>query len=261
MIGQNVWERDQAKVEPFVAKMGDKMAYRVAMDDTEGNEEGKMAQTWMAAAGQNGIPCSFVVGKDLTIQWIGHPMQMEEVLKQVIAGTYDAQKAAAAEKERNGLFKKLDKVMRAGKTDEALAAIDEFEKTHADEGKLLNGIRFSILLQKKDYDAAYKVAATLGELLKDEPQALNELAWTIAAADGLEKRDLDLAGKLAEQAVKATESKSPEILDTLAEVHFRKGEIDKAVAVETDAVAKATGELKDELQKRLEKFQQAAKTK
>ncbi|MCL4788113.1 MAG: TlpA family protein disulfide reductase, partial [Verrucomicrobia bacterium] len=53
VIGQDVWERDESLVEPFVKKMGDKMTYRVALDDKSDDPEGAMATTWMKAAGQS----------------------------------------------------------------------------------------------------------------------------------------------------------------------------------------------------------------
>ena len=40
VIGQDCWERDEALVGPFVEKMGDKMTYRVALDDKEGGGMG-----------------------------------------------------------------------------------------------------------------------------------------------------------------------------------------------------------------------------
>ena len=46
-IGANVWEREEAKVAPFVKEMGEKMTYRVAMDNKSKAEEGAMATTWM----------------------------------------------------------------------------------------------------------------------------------------------------------------------------------------------------------------------
>src|SRR5215472_5782953 len=52
---------DESAVAPFIKKMGDKMTYPVALDDKDGNGLGKMAQTWMAAAGRNGIPTAFLV--------------------------------------------------------------------------------------------------------------------------------------------------------------------------------------------------------
>ncbi len=44
----------------------------------------------MEAAGQNGIPCAFIVGKDQKIEWIGHPMQMDAVLEQVVSDSWIA---------------------------------------------------------------------------------------------------------------------------------------------------------------------------
>ena len=43
----------------------------------------------MQAAGQNGIPTAFLVGKTGLIEWIGHPMTMDKPLAQVVAGDWD----------------------------------------------------------------------------------------------------------------------------------------------------------------------------
>jgi thiol-disulfide isomerase/thioredoxin len=99
VIGQDCWERDEAAVVPFVKKMGDKMTYRVALDDKSDGSKGVMARTWMEAAGRNGIPSAFLVDKKGVIAWIGHPMALkDEVIEQVLAGTYDVRKAAAEQK-------------------------------------------------------------------------------------------------------------------------------------------------------------------
>jgi len=89
VVGQNVWEREQEKVEPFVKMMGDKMTYRVAMDQLGEGEaaEGVMARTWMRAAGQNGIPTAFIVEKEGRIAWIGHPLSLKESLLEEICDT------------------------------------------------------------------------------------------------------------------------------------------------------------------------------
>jgi len=96
VIGQDCWERDDDLVAPFVEKMGEKMTYRVALDDKADSKKGKMAETWMEAAGRNGIPSAFLVDKKGIVAWIGHPMSLkEEVIEEVLAGKYDGQKAAA----------------------------------------------------------------------------------------------------------------------------------------------------------------------
>src|SRR5512136_2342114 len=72
VIGQNCWERDESLVAPFVKKMGDKMKYRVALDDKASDKKGAMAKTWMEAAGRDGIPSAFLVDTRGKIVWIGH---------------------------------------------------------------------------------------------------------------------------------------------------------------------------------------------
>ncbi len=98
VIGQDCWERDDSLVASFVKKMGDKMTYRVALDDKSTNKKGVMATTWMEAAGRDGIPSAFLVDTHGKIAWIGHPMALkDEVIQQVLAGTYDASKVAKAD--------------------------------------------------------------------------------------------------------------------------------------------------------------------
>jgi thiol-disulfide isomerase/thioredoxin len=87
-IGVSVWEREkdekarEQKVATFVKGMGDQMNYTVATDTAEQF----MAKNWMQAAGQNGIPTAFVVGKDGKIAWIGHPMDgLDQALKKATA--------------------------------------------------------------------------------------------------------------------------------------------------------------------------------
>ncbi|HSU55232.1 MAG TPA: redoxin family protein [Candidatus Dormibacteraeota bacterium] len=87
VIGQDCWERDEKLVAPFVKQMGDKMTYRVALDDKSSAKAGKMAETWMAAAGRNGIPSAFLVDTNGKIAWIGHPMELKEkMIEDVLAG-------------------------------------------------------------------------------------------------------------------------------------------------------------------------------
>ena len=77
-------------LKTFVDKKGDAMAYRVAFD-----ADGSMDRAWMDASGQQGIPCAYIVGKDGTVEWIGHPMEMDGPLTSVVAGSWDRSKAKA----------------------------------------------------------------------------------------------------------------------------------------------------------------------
>jgi thiol-disulfide isomerase/thioredoxin len=70
------------KLKTFVNEKGAEMAYVIAYDSNR-----SMSEDWMKPAGQGGIPTAFVVGKDGTIAWIGHPMNgLDEAIKKAVSG-------------------------------------------------------------------------------------------------------------------------------------------------------------------------------
>jgi thiol-disulfide isomerase/thioredoxin len=92
IAGISIWESSDPtdasyirKVEQFVKSEGDKMDYRVAVDGPQGD----IANAWMKAAGENGIPASFIVGRNGRIAWIGYPAKMDEALQQILDNTFD----------------------------------------------------------------------------------------------------------------------------------------------------------------------------
>ena len=100
-IGQDVWEEDHSAVAPFVKQMGDKMTYRVALDDSSQETNGFMLVNWIRAADQIGIPTAFIVNKQGRIAWIGDPMGLnEKLLNDILSGHYDMTKAAEEYKKQ-----------------------------------------------------------------------------------------------------------------------------------------------------------------
>jgi len=101
VIGQDCWEKDEALVAPFVKQMGDKMTYRVALDDKSKEKKGAMAVAWMDAAGQNGIPTAFLIDTSGKIAWIGHPMRLEEkTIEAALAGAESAKSAKGETRDK-----------------------------------------------------------------------------------------------------------------------------------------------------------------
>ena len=155
------------------------------------------------------------------------------------------------------LSKKLGTSLKQKDWDGAEATVAEMEKSlPAGERDGLGVVRFQILLGRKDYAGAYKLAGSLSDAHPDDASLQNELAWSIAAQPGLEKRDLTLAEKMAGRANQATKGKEPVILDTLARVQFMSGKTNEAVATEQKAVNLAEDPLKAQLQKFLTSYQQ-----
>lgn len=213
-----------AKVEKMVAEKGDTMGYTVAWDT-----ERKTNEAYMRAAGQNGIPCSFVVDREGRIAYIGHPLGLDEPLAKIVAGTYDIEKAAADYRKARELESKLEPLQQ----------------------------RLIRALQAQDWKAAKDAASEVADL---EPltgaQMLNYVAWTIVDPDGhVQDKDLDTALAAAERAADLTGHKDAAILDTLAMAHFLRGDAAKAIEIQTKAVELARdSDLKAELQGRLDEF-------
>jgi thiol-disulfide isomerase/thioredoxin len=270
VIGQNCWERDEGLVAPFVKNMGEKMTYRVALDNKRESDKGKMAETWMEAAGQNGIPTAFLIDTKGTIAWLGHPMAIKEsVLEAVLAGNFDVKKAAAAyqEEKKNEIklqttWMAMNRAMQNKDWDEASAKVTEAEKLlPEDQRDNLDMARFNILLGKEDYPGAYKIAAKISQANKENPMLQNQLAWQIATDTSIKERDLNLAGTIARRANEAAKGNDPAILDTVARVQFMQGKTEDAIATQEKAVKLADGELKSQLERTLESYRKGELSK
>jgi thiol-disulfide isomerase/thioredoxin len=268
VIGMNVWENDVAAVEPFVKKMGAKMEYRVATDLVPaGAETGKMAETWMQAAGRDSIPCSFIVDREGKVAWIGHPMSMDEPLEQVIAGTFDLEKEAAraakeavAEEKAMRFRKRIGEAMEKEDWAAALTAVDEAITGDADNAEMYRPARLMILVQKKDYDAANKAGKelTAGDAGKDQQTLLN-VANILLSADDPKKIDLDFVMASASAANDLGGDMAAPAKMLMAKAHAAKGEFDKAVELQTAAIAAAPERAKPQLQRDLDKYKSQAK--
>ncbi len=107
-IGVSV-DQNQNAVAPFVQEMGDKMDYCIAIDDVPGKEKGSkqnMAESWMQAADQYGIPTAFIV-REGKVAWIGHPMAMDEAIEKSSAREFDIEVAARPYRETKERKKRL----------------------------------------------------------------------------------------------------------------------------------------------------------
>jgi thiol-disulfide isomerase/thioredoxin len=267
VIGQDVWESDEGGVEPFVKKMGDRMTYRVALDDKNGGKKGAMAVNWMDAADQHGIPTAFVVNQEGKIAWIGHPMALDRtLLDRILMGQYDLAKAAVEHEKSQEvarrqmeLYRKLNTGLKNHDWDAAETAVTALEQARPEAERYGFGImRLKILLGQKDYAGAIKLGTSLMDAKPNEAMFLNGLAWTIVIQPGLDNRELlALAERLADRANTAAHGKVPAILDTLARARFLNGKTEDAIALEQQAVDLSTDDSEKQLLKRcLESYQQ-----
>lgn len=126
--GISIWESTdhqdtsyQKRVAAFVDKEGDKMDYTVGADDLAAST----ANAWMKAAGEGGIPMSFVIGKDGRIAWMGHAQGLESVLPQVLSDKFDVQAAKDRRTTEVEAIRPVQTAMAAKQYVKALTLIDQ----------------------------------------------------------------------------------------------------------------------------------------
>jgi hypothetical protein len=151
MSGENGSDKETT-VAKFVKTMGEKMDYHVAMDTADTF----MADNWMKAAGQNGIPTAFLVQSGKVV-WIGHPMGgLEPVLKEAAAGKLDMEKV----KQRSEAQKKVEafykKALNGGDGAELLKEGKELEALDQAMGGFTPGKKFNAqdLIQQARFQSA-----------------------------------------------------------------------------------------------------------
>lgn len=248
-------------VKGFIEKpeWNEKMRYTVATDPDKSTYT-----AYMTAAGQSGIPTSFVVGRKGTVEWIGHPMELDRVLDEVVHDKWDAVKAKtkfeqdrALETDMRKAGAKLREAQAAGKWDEVVAILDGLlEKAPDNEMILTQKMQICITSANRPADG-YAIARSLMAKNATNGMMLNQIAWTIIdPAMPVKDRDVKLATEAAEKAVAATGAKDGAILDTLARCYWTAG--DKAKALETQKKAvELGGPMKAQLEETLKEYQSA----
>jgi thiol-disulfide isomerase/thioredoxin len=240
MTSKDMNGNDQPKVEKFVEKNKGKFTYRFAFAEDRDTDK-----AFMEAAEQNGIPCSFVIDKAGKIAYIGHPMELDEVLPRVVAGTWkgkeDADALVAANKELEGIMELGEK-----KPEEALPKLAEFEKGHATKATqdMFRVQKMVMLMKAKKYDDAKAVGeAMLAKSVAKKTAIPGVYTGMIFGNKELnpDKKHLDLAGK-ALDTVLQFEPKDVGLLLAAAELQMTIGNKEKAAEFGKKAVVAAEDE-------------------
>lgn len=256
-ISSTGWRDELTKVEEMVKDKGDTMGYTVAWD-----KDGQTNNAYMKAAKMRGIPTSFVIDQKGQIAWIGHPMQLDFVIDDVIAGKWDAktgpEKIQKMQDEAEKLMEDADSDPKA-----ALKALGEFETKYPKMAKDMVRTKYMLQLKAEQYAEAYKTADVLIEqaIAKKDFMGLNEIAWNIVDPEGTVKakdKNVDIAMKAAAKAVELTNEKDGAILDTLARCYWIKGDKMKAIELQKKAISSLTKEqmdMKGQLEDTLAEYQ------
>jgi thiol-disulfide isomerase/thioredoxin len=263
VIGVNVAEHDLAAPEPFVKKMGDKMGYAVATDllpitDDGSPGPGAMLTTWLRAAGQNGIPCSFIVDRQRKIAWIGNPMMMERPLSLIADNKFDPAEEAKFTEKADTLNKAFNVALRSGANDKAISVLDQLAALDPFMGSQYRISQLALIIKKGDYPAANALAARLAA----DPDANPVFVAAVMLTDSdTEKLDAALALKLATKAYEDNDKTGWQYESLLAKAYAANKRYDKAITLQTKVVGEVPRQVKEQEQKALDEYIQKAAEK
>lgn len=215
--------------------------------------DGSVSKDYMEAAGQGGIPTAFIVGKTGQIEWIGHPMQMDKPLEEIVADEWDRDtfaKKFAIEQKAGLAMSSIMRLVRDEKADEALKSLDSFLENDS-EGvdrrtiSRMKSMRKSIAMEVGGEVAVAAFAAMLEEA-GDNQRMVSRLTRRVISQkkDGKEIDDkiLKAACEAAEKSVAVAEEAgkdelTAQAMDTHANLLYLCGKLEDAIDVQKKAVA------------------------
>ncbi len=227
-------------VSALVKKRGEKLGYTFAYGDSRVTYD-----AWMTAAGENGIPCSFVVDKAGKIAYIGHPMYLDFVLPKLVAGKWTADDA----KTISGIEKEIDAVFALSEPENPdpeafLKALADFNAKHPWTARIpyFIGPKIAKLALAKKYDEACRMAkdALAKAVNQGDTATLGLLAYSLRALGVKENKDLAaVAVQAVEANLKIIGDSDYSALTNAIETHLAVGDSAKAGAYAAKAIAAA----------------------
>jgi thiol-disulfide isomerase/thioredoxin len=211
--------------------------------------DGSSDRDYMEAARQNGIPCAFIVGKDSKIEWIGHPMEMDDILVSVLDDTWDRAKYVAEQKLIEEIQKTIGGFVQKKQFAEAVKAIDGYLGKLDDKRMQFGLYKSKIELQIRanaDTKDLKKTFADLFATCESEPLFVQDVAWTAYenyTSNKLESKDIiRMSIGAMEKALGQVEGATKaNLLDTIARLHFAIGKVESAMEAQTQAVKLSDG--------------------
>ncbi|TWT82219.1 Thiol:disulfide interchange protein TlpA [Planctomycetes bacterium CA13] len=213
---------------------------------------------YMEAANQNGIPTSFIVGKSGQIEWIGHPMELEEPLAEVVKGDWDRdafKKAYQSQQRLQQTMEQISMLAGQGKFEEAIKLIEQEVAVTEDENMKANlsDFRYSLLLSagKFDDDVVVYYRKQI-KRMEGDPMSLAQFGYSLVGVvqQGGKIGPLakDAVDALAPTVEKADAEVKPLIFSILAQLSQIDEKLDAAVEFQKQAVELSEGNQKKRMQ-------------
>jgi thiol-disulfide isomerase/thioredoxin len=263
ICGVNIWEDKEyndatlEKASKFVEKKGAGMDYTVVYDGPSKH----MDTTWMKAAGRNGIPCAFVVDRKGTVAWIGHPMTLDMVLDEVVAGTWDIEKGPDRIKAASTAFREAGEKYKEG-VEGGNTAWTQAMKDYPVMGRTMAVRQFGAMLAA----GHTKEACAAGEAILDKAKQsknagpIMEILGAMGDPATLKSPEAkQLLVKAAQANFELADPSEPGPHINLARAYFMAGETAKGQEAAKKALELAPADVRDRMQAYLKQLEEQAK--
>ncbi len=229
VVIMGISDEDEAKVKPFVDKMG--MAYNVGVD-----KDRKTKDVYMK--GVRGIPFAVIVNKDGKVAWFGHPLNgMERVLAKVVAGTFDSQAYVKKQQAVAGLQQQLQAAYQKHNVKAMLGILQRMIQADPENPQNYKNM-IGILYQAGGVAQIPTVFNKWAEGCGEDPGGLAAMSAMLFNMQDCNLRDPVKALSVAKQAARICKGKDVTAILALAEAYARVGLFDKALKAIAMAKAK-----------------------
>ena len=211
--------------------------------------DGSVQTDYMRAAGQNGIPTCFIVGKDAHVEWVGHPMSMDKALAAIVDGSWDRDAFLVTfrkKQERDILMTRISGKMRKGDKEGAMEILADAKKDAEGDTESLKAlaqlefqIRASSAMAKVQAGEIEEGLAELEEIAATAEPAQKSQLQSIRLRLQLQAEKFDDAAKLISD-IANDKNTAPEFINQMAwQIHELYVKNDKLPPVIIDAAAAA----------------------
>jgi tetratricopeptide (TPR) repeat protein len=211
-----------------------------------------MGNEWMKAAGQGGIPCSFMV-KDGIILWVGHPIELDSVVNVVMSGNYDVAATRKKLEERNeksdsamapfqSLYKAYEQAIADKQYDKAIHLLDSGITTMPAFAGTFGFFKFQTLLEHVSEDTAM---AFVRPWQATKPGYVGSTAAIIARQKGWKKSTYEYALELLNKQLEVQQFPASMVYEEMAGAYANMNDYKNAVQYQEKAIATARQLLKE----------------
>jgi len=227
-------ERNSLKdIRQFVKTQGADMDYTVAID-----EAGKTWNAWLDPA--LGIPYSFLINRDGHIVWQGSPLEpaLAEILPAVIEGSYDID-SAKLEAEVNRRLQALSLSLEMGQWGTVWDGLIDILRLDPANEVAIDALTDIYAKELHNTRSFRKWVTEHIEAHRNNAKAMSRLAVALLRNEDYATRAPDLALQAAKAAYEASKMRDAVAMAAYAQAMYQIGNLDKAIAVQTEAVALA----------------------